>query len=434
MTSNFENFEQYVISDKIFSNIKTENIFSDNINTTNYTRSLSPCEHNLPMNNITKKTNRGRKEKITLPKNEPKCSICLQYKAISKDDLISCSICKCLFHKTCNPQYEIIPTLSNKNSLYRCIRCSQALKLNKPITDFKCFICNHSDSCLNYSTQSRQFYHQVCSFFINEFSDIYQEEINREIMKKWRYKNSCKYCGEKLSKSVAVIKCSKPQCKEYYHIPCTIDKGMIFDLNFMKKYYNVSTSNQIPFFCSNHNKKISHEYKTYIMDKFNESESDNNIKEDKKTFQNDSDFEEEKEEAQNEDNDMESKENEENKELNDLFKSIVSMSIAEDENKENEEDKKEEEKEEDEFKKENNGRSDGMDIDEDNENNNIFNLDFRTIAKNVEEEKKFEYNYDINSTNNNYKSGFNVDEFCSTKNKNLIINRENSCNLSTYNL
>jgi len=36
------------------------------------------------------------------------------------------------------------------------------------------------------------------------------------------------------------------------------------------------------------------------MNKFNESQSDNNIKEHKKTFQSDLDFEEEKEEVQNE--------------------------------------------------------------------------------------------------------------------------------------
>ena len=434
MTSNCINIEPNVISDKYFSDIKTGKDFTDHISSTNYSRSLSPLEHNLTHNNITKKTNRGRKEKISLPKYEPKCSICLQYKAISKEELVSCSICQCLFHKSCNPQYEAIPSLSKQNPIYRCIRCSQALKLNKPITDFKCFICNHSDSCLNYSTQSRQFYHQVCSFFINEFNDLNKEEIKRDIMKKWRYKNSCKYCGEKLSKSVAVIKCSKPQCKEYYHIPCTIDKGMIFDLNFMKNYYKKTYFNQIPFFCANHNKKISHEYKTDIMDKFNEIENDN-FKEDKKTFQNDSDFEEEKEEVQNDEEEIkfeiDDDEYDENEKLNELCKSIVSMSINEDDNKENE-DKKEEE--DDEFNKQNSGSSDSMDIEDSSEKNNTFYLDFEKIIKNVEDQKKYEYNHEINSSNNNYKNGFNVDEFCSTKNKNLIMSRENSCNLLQYNL
>ncbi len=51
-----------------------------------------------------------------------------------------------------------------------------------------------------------------------------QKKKNREIMKKWRYKNSNKYYGEKLSKLVDVIKFNKLYCKEYYHIPCNIDK------------------------------------------------------------------------------------------------------------------------------------------------------------------------------------------------------------------
>ena len=85
---------------------------------------------------------------------------------------------------------------------------------------------------------------------------------------------------------------------------------------------------------------------------------------------------------------------------------------------------KRERKKEDESIKQNNGRSDSMDIDKDNENNYIFNFDFRTISKNLEDGKKFEYNHEINSSNNNYKNGFNVDELFSTKNKKLIMSRE----------
>ena len=84
--------------------------------------------------------------------------------------------------------------------------------------------------------------------------------MGKEKIRRWRYKNSCKYCGEKLSKSVAVIKCKKPKCKDYYHVPCAVVKGMIFSLNFMRKYYNISKNEQIPFYCSNHNKKIVNQY------------------------------------------------------------------------------------------------------------------------------------------------------------------------------
>ena len=66
-----------------------------------------------------------------------------------------------------------------------------------------------------------------------------------------------------------MIKCKNPRCKEYYHIPCAIQKGMIFDLNYMKKFYNVSNNEEIPFYCSNHNKKISFIYKTYVMNDCN---------------------------------------------------------------------------------------------------------------------------------------------------------------------
>ena len=81
---------------------------------------------------------------------------------------------------------------------------------------------------------------------------------------------------------------------------------------------------------------------------------------------------------------------------------------------------KRERKKEDESIKQNNGRSDSMDIDKDNENNYIFNFDFRTISKNLEDGKKFEYNHEINSSNNNYKSCFNVDEFFIQKIRNLL--------------
>ena len=93
----------------------------------------------------------------------------------------------------------------------------------------------------------------------------------------------------KLSNTVAVTKCKKPKCKEYYHIPCAIEKGLIFDQNFMKDFYQVQKNNQIPFYCSNHNKKISNLYKIYFINQINkENEIDQNTEIDdmKKTFPN----------------------------------------------------------------------------------------------------------------------------------------------------
>ena len=425
MTSAKENFEPNIN----FSVFKTEKSSIENLNMRN-TISSSPYEYRSCFNQIDKKTNRGRKEKNPLPKDVLKCEICLQYKDISKEELIFCCICKCLFHKSCNPQYEVLPSPSNKILLYKCIRCSQAAKLHKPITDFSCFICNHSENVLNYSTQSRLFYHQPCLFFINELNSLDKEEVYREAIRKWRYKNSCKYCGEKLSKLIAVIKCSKSQCKEYYHIPCAIDKGMIFDLNFMKEFYKKSSFNQIPFFCANHNKKISRQYKDYINEKFNEIEKE---KQNKKTFQNDSEFEEEKEDFENDENEMKYEdEDEKDEKFSEFCKSIASMSIADDDSENNQnEDKKEDEEES--TKQKHSGTNDSMDLDDYDKNNN-FNLNFEKIAKNVEKDKKKFSFKEMNSQKNNYKIGFNVDEFCSTKNNNLIMTREDSNNLLRYNL
>ena len=213
---------------------------------------------NIP---ITRRILRGRKEKIPFPKNKPKCEICLQFFE-PKEELISCITCKCIFHKSCFDKYE-----SYDNSSYRCIRCEYAVKLNKSINDFKCFICNSSkgviDIDINYI--DGPFYHKVCLDFLIEFKGLKRSEILKENIRKWRFKNSCRYCGEKLSKNKAVIKCKNPKCKEYYHIPCAIEKGIIFDLNYMKHFYCVKNNYEIPFYCSNHNKKISYSYKKYIM-------------------------------------------------------------------------------------------------------------------------------------------------------------------------
>ena len=223
-------------------------------------RSPSLEETECTFNLISRKTLRGRKEKIPLPKNKLKCEICLEYSDFSKEDLISCSTCKCLFHKSCYDQFELYD-----NSTYKCIRCIYALKLNKSINDFKCFICGNSNGVLSRNYSTRTFHHKICVDLLNEFKGLEGEDICKENIRKWRYKNSCRYCGEKLSKAKAVIKCKNPKCKEYYHIPCAIEKGMLFDLNYMRNHYNVSCNDEIPFFCSNHNKKIAFMYKTHVV-------------------------------------------------------------------------------------------------------------------------------------------------------------------------
>ena len=242
-----------------------DNNSNKNLKTSQDSRSPSSeeteCSHCL----ISRKTLRGRKEKISLPKNKLKCEICLEFSDFSKEDLISCSTCKCKFHKSCYDQYQIYNSPISEISSYKCQRCFYALNLNKSINDFRCFICDNSNGVLSRNNINGLFYHKPCVYFLNEFKDLEGEDICKERIRKLRHKNSCRYCGEKLSLDKAVIKCKKPKCKEFYHIPCAIEKGMIFDLNYMKKYYNVSSFNEIPFYCSNHNKKVSFMYKTQVI-------------------------------------------------------------------------------------------------------------------------------------------------------------------------
>ena len=240
-------------------------------------------------NLIAKRTNRGRKEKIVIQKDFPKCEVCLELSYFSKEPIISCSICKCLFHKSCYNQYEEIISSSNENHFYKCIRCIHVIKLNKSIYEIKCFICGYSNRVLKYNNFKGIYYHQICLDSLSELNDLKEEEISPEKIRRWRFKNSCKYCGQKLSTKIAVTKCKKPRCKEYFHIPCAIVKGLIFDQKFMKDFYQVQKYNQIPFYCSNHNKKISTLYKTFFtnnINKENQTDQDSRTNDIKKTFPN----------------------------------------------------------------------------------------------------------------------------------------------------
>ena len=244
---------------------KVEKNSIQDLKTAKDSRSPSLEETECTQNLISRKTLRGRKEKIPFPKNKTKCEVCLEFSDFSKEDLISCSTCKCFFHKSCYEQYELCQSSFVEASSYKCKRCFYALKNNKPIEDYKCFICGNYNGVLSRNSLNNLFYHKICINLLNEFKDLEGDDLCKENIRRWRYKNSCRYCGEKLSKAKAVIKCKNPKCKEFFHIPCAIHKGMIFDLNFMKQYYKVSSFDEIPFYCSNHNKKISFMYKTHIV-------------------------------------------------------------------------------------------------------------------------------------------------------------------------
>ena len=224
---------------------------------------------------ISKKTLRGRKIKNPLP-NLTKCEICLEYNEYSSDSLISCSICKCNFHKNCYPQ--LINKLNIKE--FKCERCYNSLRDNIPIDSIKCFICSMSDGILSYNEKNNIYYHLICLKFISElYEDCNINDISRGKIRKWRYKNSCKYCNEKLSKEKAVIKCKNTKCKCYYHIPCAIEKGMIFSINYLKKFYSIENDNiSIPFFCSSHNKKLVTQYRKNVI--YNNNYNPKNINND----------------------------------------------------------------------------------------------------------------------------------------------------------
>ena len=262
----YKDIEISVTLDKSSNSVKTDDK-SLSIKSKSCTKnSLFSQNDSLSNQNlISRKTNRGRKEKNKFDNNQPKCEVCLEFAEFSKETLISCSICNCFFHKSCFNQYEEITSSDEEVKYYRCIRCTHALNLNKNINEFKCFICYHSDKVLKFNRVQGIYYHQICLDNLPELNCLPDEEINKDKIKKWRYKNSCKFCGKKLSKNIAVTKCKNPKCREHYHIPCAVAKGNIFDLKFMKEFYHVDKNNQIPFYCSNHNKKIYNQYKNYLM-------------------------------------------------------------------------------------------------------------------------------------------------------------------------
>ena len=262
----YKDIEISVTLDKSSNSVKTDDK-SLSIKSKSCTKnSLFSQNDSLSNQNlISRKTNRGRKEKNKFDNNQPKCEVCLEFAEFSKETLISCSLCNCFFHKSCFNQYEEITSSDEEVKYYRCIRCTHALNLNKNINEFKCFICYHSDKALKFNRVQGIYYHQICLDNLPELNCLPDEEITKDKIKKWRYKNSCKFCGKKLSKNIAVTKCKNPKCKEHYHIPCAVVKGIIFNLKFMKEFYHVDKNNQIPFYCSNHNKKIYNQYKNYLM-------------------------------------------------------------------------------------------------------------------------------------------------------------------------
>ena len=221
---------------------------------------------------IRRKTKRGRKSKNELPKYS-KCEICLEFSKYSSEPLIHCLICNAEIHPSCYKD-----TIVNQNN-FICERCEFAQQNQKEITSyrqtiylsniFSCFICNRCDGILYRNNSNGEFFHQICLRFIPELLVTHNSaEICKKNIRRWRYKNSCKYCREKLTQEKAVIKCNNPRCKCYYHIPCAIQKEMIFSINFQTLFYKCpTTKSPLPFYCSGHNKKIATTYRKEVINK-----------------------------------------------------------------------------------------------------------------------------------------------------------------------
>ena len=233
-----------------------------------FSESLLPSPKS-PENNlkkmITKKTQRGRKTKCPLPK-EPRCSICLEFSNHSTESLIECQVCHAQLHPSC---YHKEINLEDK-TIFICERCNEAKEECRELASFHCFICDESDGILIKNPYTKEYYHSLCFKLIPELYEENKsmEDVTRDKVRKWRYKNSCKYCQSKLSKSKAVIKCANPKCKDYYHIPCAIEKGMIFSTDYLYKYYcleELKDHMAIPFYCSCHNKRLAAAYRKDVI-------------------------------------------------------------------------------------------------------------------------------------------------------------------------
>ena len=230
-----------------------------------------PCSFEFPSQSskqqtfITKKTLRGRKTKNPLPTSIPRCSICLEYTTNSISPLITCTLCQSTFHPSC---YHI-PLLSPSLSDFTCERCTEAISTNVSPSSFHCFICSNHNGILIKNESNNTYYHQTCLRLLPELYETNTNNNNsicRNNIRKWRYKNSCRYCNDKLSKDKAVIKCANPKCKEYYHIPCAIAKGMIFSFKYLDLYYKLNPHTQsIPFYCACHNKRVANAYRNDII-------------------------------------------------------------------------------------------------------------------------------------------------------------------------
>lgn len=197
---------------------------------------------------LNKKTKRPTKLSFSSFEKGNQCSICLEFDYYSPSKCVQCTICKCYVHPGC-----YIDRISNNINLnnFICQSCSGQGKQ-------KCFLCAGQGGILK-EIQQKFYSHEYCARF---FKEVHEEGMQ---IRKWRYRAVCKLCQNKKYNSVPVIKCSNTKCKNYYHIQCAIENGLIFNLGFQEDFYAIKNDNDtIPFYCNYHNKNLIREYENYI--------------------------------------------------------------------------------------------------------------------------------------------------------------------------
>lgn len=235
------------------------------LNLMTISEATAPCSiEATPKNNsfLQKKTKRSAALFISSLEKGNQCSICLEFDHYSPSKCIQCSNCKSYCHIQC-----YIDNISHNINLnnFICQTC-----LNKTSNNFnnqKCSLCSCNTGILK-EVVPNFFSHVYCLKFIKEV-----QEENFQI-RKWRYRSVCKLCqNKKGEKSFPVIKCSNTKCRNYYHIQCAIENGLIFNLGFQKDFYglgieeknnNKNIEETYPFYCNYHNKILIKEYEDYI--------------------------------------------------------------------------------------------------------------------------------------------------------------------------
>ena len=207
------------------------------------------------------------KDNQSIPDDEIKCSICLEYEKFSK----RCHKCiKCLsyFHMNCYNLFNFMEDnpflVTNENvNHFTCQRCNEEIRIEHQINQkhqINCEICYSHYGIIKKRVENK-FIHSYCYVF-------YKDQLNNI------KKGKCQVCSKR---TIPVIKCESPGCKTKYHLQCALQKKIIFSLQMYKdesgEIKEETFKDKIPFYCEIHVKpKIDNynEYKTVMAQSLNE--------------------------------------------------------------------------------------------------------------------------------------------------------------------